>query len=529
MTTSKKQGDAPATTAAAPATLAFTTSDARIQELLELTQEIGDLSALASLAGWDQETALPPGATEIRGAQFATIEGLIHDRATAPRIGQLLAALVDEAPKSEFSDADRGLVRETKRSYDHATKLPKGLVQELARVRAGSFDAWRKARSQNDFASFAPWLIRMVALQREVADRFGYQETRYDALLDIYEPDLTVGKVDPLFARLRDVSVGMLRRIQASGHTVDDACLHGSFPVEQQMALCETVLRGIGFDFERGGIARSPHPFTSSFGAPFDVRVTVRPDEQFIQAALMAAVHEGGHAIYEQGSSPTLARTPIAGGASLGVHESQSRLWENAIGRSAPYWQGQFQAVRDAFPGQLASVEAATFARALNKVQPSLIRVEADEVTYNLHIIVRYELEKALINGDVAIESLPRLWNAKYQEYLGVTPESDTDGVLQDIHWSHGSFGYFPTYTLGNLYGAQIYATLRREFPDFDERLAKGDRLFALDWLREHMYVYGATYTPEELIERVTGEKPNPEYFARYLTAKFEHIYDLRG
>ena len=212
----------------------------------------------------------------------------------------------------------------------------------------------------------------------------------------------------------------------------------------------------------------------------------------------MAAVHEGGHAVYEQGISPTLARTPIAGGASLGAHESESRLWENAIGRSQPYWQGQFAAVREAFPQQFANVDAATFARALNKVQPSLIRIEADEVTYNLHIMVRYELEKALINGETAVESLPSLWNSKYKEYLEVAPTSDAEGVLQDIHWSHGSFGYFPTYTLGNLYGAQIYATLRRAFPDFDARLAAGDRGFILTWLREHMYAYGATFMPEE-------------------------------
>jgi carboxypeptidase Taq len=295
------------------------------------------------------------------------------------------------------------------------------------------------------------------------------------------------------------------------------------------MALCETILRGIGYDFDRGGIAQSPHPFTTSFGAPFDVRLTIRPDERFIQAALMAAVHEGGHGLYEQGFSPALARSPLAGAASLGAHESESRLWENAIGRSEPFWQAQFAAVREAFPAQFAGVDAATFARALNKVQPSLIRVEADEVTYNLHIIVRYELEKALINGELAIESLPRLWNSKYQEYLEVAPESDADGVLQDIHWSHGSFGYFPTYTLGNLYAAQIYAALRRAFPDFDARLARGDRRFALDWLRERMYLCGATYLPEELIERVTGERPNPEYFAEYLTSKFERVYDLKG
>jgi carboxypeptidase Taq len=240
----------------------------------------------------------------------------------------------------------------------------------------------------------------------------------------------------------------------------------------------------------------------------------------------MAAIHEGGHALYEQGSAQTLVRTPVAGGASMGAHESQSRLWENPIGRSLPYWQGQYPAVLEAFPRQFADVEIATFVRALNKVQPSLIRIEADEVTYNLHILIRFELEKALINGDVAIESLPGLWNAKYREYLGVEPTNDAEGVLQDVHWSSG-FGYFPTYTLGNLYAAQIFAALHRAFPNFDERLASGDTSFILSWLREKMYIFGAIYQPNELMVRVTGEPPNPEYFVRYLTNKFEAVYDL--
>jgi carboxypeptidase Taq len=282
----------------------------------------------------------------------------------------------------------------------------------------------------------------------------------------------------------------------------------------------------MGYDFSHGGIAVSPHPFTTSFGSPFDVRVTVHPDRHFIQASVMAAIHEGGHAVYEQGSAQSLARTPVAGGASMGMHESQSRLWENAIGRSEAYWQGQFAAIRQAFPEHFASVDTAAFACALNKVKPSLIRIEADEVTYNLHIMVRYELEKALINGDVAIETLPGLWNAKYREYLGVEPATDSEGVLQDVHWSSG-FGYFPSYTLGNLYGAQIYAALRRAFPNFDERLASGDTAFILDWLREKMYVFGAIYQPETLMEKVTGETPNPEFFVSYLTSKFKRIYRL--
>jgi carboxypeptidase Taq len=520
--------------------ITFTTSDERIAALLDTLHELADLGALGALAGWDQETALPLGAAEVRGGQLATLEGILHERAVSQRLGALIQELTDAmAPSADaaadgetdeatvYTDADHGLVRHARRDYERAVKLPTGLVQEIAKTQALSFAAWREARTNNDFATFAPLLGRMVTLQREVADRYGYKESRYDALLDIYEPGLTASRVDTLFKRVREISVAVLQRIQRSGHTVDTSCLNGEFPVDRQVALCEQVLRDMGYDFTRGLVAQSPHPFTSSFGSPFDVRVTIRPDVKFLQAAVMAAAHEGGHALYEQGSDPTLVRTPLAGGASLGAHESQSRLWENAIGRSEPYWQAQFAAVREAFPEQYTKVEPATFARALNAVAPSLIRVEADEVTYNLHVIIRFEMEKAIINGDVAIESLPRLWNEKYQEYLGITPPNDSDGVLQDVHWSHGGFGYFPTYTLGNLYAAQIYAALRGAFPDFDERLASGDRLFALEWLRGRMYRFGAIYEPEELIARVTGEKPNPDYFERYLNEKFTRVYDL--
>jgi len=505
----------------------FTSGDAGIAELLDYMHEIEDLKALGSLAEWDQNTEMPEGAGDVRGHQMATLQGVLHERWTTQRLGTLLNALSNVINRSDYTDADRGLVREAQRNYDRAKKLPRKLVEEMARVQAGSFEAWRRAREHNDFASFAPWLSRTVALQREVADHIGFIETRYDALLDPFEPGMTASKLDKLFAPVREVSATLLRRIEASGNTVDDSCLRGEFSEEQQLELSDVLLRGMGYDFSHGGIAVSPHPFTSSFGSPFDVRLTVHPDKHFIQSSVMAAIHEGGHAVYEQGSAPALARTPLAGGASMGAHESQSRLWENAIGRSDAYWRGQFASVRHAFPEQFASVDAATFARALNKVKPSLIRIEADEVTYNLHIIVRYELEKALMNGDVAIESLPGLWNAKYRQYLGVEPTTDTEGVLQDIHWSAG-FGYFPSYTLGNLYGAQIYSALRKNFSNFEERLASGDTAFILDWLRDKMYVFGAIYQPETLMVRVTGESPNPEFFVRYLTGKFEEIYQLR-
>jgi carboxypeptidase Taq len=507
-------------------TPSFTNGDTDITELLEYMHEIEDLKALGSLAEWDQNTEMPEGAGEVRGYQSATLQGVLHERWTNQHLGSLLNKLNAVINRSGNTDADRGLVREAQRNYDRSTKLPRKLVEEMARVQASSFEAWRRARENNDFASFAPWLSRTVALQRQVADYIGYAETRYDALLDLFEPGMTASKLDKLFAPVREVSTTLLKRIEASGTVVDDTCLQGDFSEEQQVGLSEVLLRGMGYDFSHGGIAVSPHPFTTSFGSPFDVRLTVHPDRHFIQSSVMAAIHEGGHAVYEQGSAPTLVRTPIAGGASMGAHESQSRLWENAIGRSEAYWQGQFAAVQRAFPEHFATVDAATFARALNRVKPSLIRIEADEVTYNLHIIVRYELEKAMINGDIAIESLPGLWNAKYREYLGIEPTSDSVGVLQDIHWSSG-FGYFPSYTLGNLYSAQIYSALRKHYSNFDERLAGGDTAFILEWLRKNMYAFGAIYQPDILMERVTGEPPDPTFFTRYLTSKFEAIYQL--
>ena len=312
----------------------FTYSDARINELLDLMHEIADLSALGSIAEWDQNTAMPAGATQVRGFQMATIKGVLHERWTSSRLGDLLGELRQKVQQAAFSDADRGLVREALRGYERATKLPRKLVEEIARVQAGSFDAWRRARENNDFASFAPWLSRTVALEREVADRLGFVETRYDALLDEYEPGMTTRKLDALFRPVRETSKRLLQRIEASGNVIDASCLEGEFPVAQQIVLSERVLRDMGYDFSRGQVAQSPHPFTTSFGSPFDVRLTVHPDEHYLQPSVMAAIHEGGHALYEQGSAPTLVRTPVAGGAPMGAHESQSRLWENSIGCS---------------------------------------------------------------------------------------------------------------------------------------------------------------------------------------------------
>ncbi|GER91394.1 carboxypeptidase M32 [Dictyobacter vulcani] len=513
-------------TLASKSTISFTTQNTYLNALLEYLHPIGDLEALLALASWDQQTAMPAEAGVMRMHQVAILESIIHERLTAQEMGTLLSNAEKAASQESFTDADRGLLRQTRRTYDHATKLPKSLVEEKARLRSESVDAWQKSRANNDFALFAPFLQRTIALKREVAERIGYTEFPYDALLDDFEPGLTTRKVEAMFQSVRAVSTSLLQRIQQSGQTIDASSLYGHFAPEQQHTLSDQLLRVIGYDFSRGQLARSQHPFTTDFGAPFDVRVTNRYDEQYLPMGIMAGMHEGGHGLYAQGISPALARTALANGASLGIHESQSRLWENAIGRSSAFWQAHYGLLQQAFPEHFKDIEQAIFVRALNTVKPSLIRVMADEVTYNLHILIRFELEKGLVNGEFAVESLPRLWNERYQQYLGITPPTETEGVLQDVHWT-SQFGYFPTYTLGNLYSAQILHTLQQTFPDFQEQLATGDTSFILTWLREHIHQYGVIYQPEELIQRATGEAPNPQYFVDYLTNKFESVYNL--
>jgi carboxypeptidase Taq len=516
-------------TTATPEALTFTRTDAELDELFERSQELSDLGNLLGLLGWDQQVKMPPQANQVRGPQLATLQALLHERQTSPRIGELLNALEPRVQGDSYTDADRGLVRLVRRNYDQATKIHATLVREVAEASSEAWGAWEQAKPANDFASFAPHLRKLVKLMRQVADHLGYQGAPYNALLDQYEPDMTLDTLNPILDRVREATVDLLRRIQASGRKIDTTCLHGAFDTAKQLDLCKALLQKMGYRFDAGRMDQSSHPFTGGGGSPFDVRLTVRVDPTYFPAALMAAAHEGGHALYEQGCNPALARTILAGGASMGLHESESRLWENYIGRSLPFWKHHFGLLRDAFPETFSRHTVEELVPALNEVKPSLIRVEADEVTYNLHIIIRFELEQGLINGDIDVADLPSLWNLKYQEYLGVTPTTDTAGVLQDIHWSGGSFGYFPTYTLGNLYAAQIYHTLRRAFPDYDQRLEAEGTGFILDWLREHMYAYGQVYAPGEVARKVTGEDLNPEHFVQYANAKFGALYGLNG
>jgi carboxypeptidase Taq len=502
----------------------FTRTDPHIDYILHQMQDIVNLHAISELLEWDQNTAMPQEASNIRAEQLATFEGVLHEHWCNPQIGKALDILTEKVDQDTFTASDRALVRETRRLYENRVKLPRTLIEAISREEARGFAAWRAAKENNDFALFAPSLTRIITLQRELADRRGYIETPYDALVRKHEPGFTTSRLEELFVHLRDQSISLLQKITSSHTMIDDSCLEGDFPIQQQIELCKSLLHVIGYNFLRGSLAQSPHPFFATLGCPYDIRVTIKPDQHFIHVALMGALHEGGHAVYEQGSSSKLAYTPIGGGASIGMHEAQARFWENIIGRSQAFWLGQFPRLLQAFPEQFRSVDPLHFIRALNKVQPSAIRVTADEISYNLHIIIRFELEKALIDGAISVESLPRLWQEKYQAYLGIMPPSDLEGILQDVHWT-GNFGYFPIYVIGNLYAVQIYATLRTIFPNFDDLLLAGDLSFLVNWLRHHIYEFGGIYTPQEIITRVTGQPLDSHYFIDYLNAKFHKIY----
>ncbi len=496
-----------------------------MEDLIERAQELADIGAASAVLAWDQETMMPAKAIASRAFQLATLQGIYHERLTHPATGDLVARLSD-APPSVLSATERAMVRELKRERDRAVKVPTELVKRVAEAASRGIEIWRHAREISDFGAFQPALSEMVELKKQVADCVGYEGTPYNALLDEYEPGLTQTQTAEVFAGLRVHTVRLLGDLQSSFRSHDRAILERRYDPDRQLSFTVDVLKSMGYDFQAGRQDLSTHPFTTSFH-PQDVRITTRVQERDGASALMGSIHEGGHALYEQGIALALARTPLGSGTSLGIHESQSRLWENFVGRSDPFWEYFYPQFKSAFPDALGDVERDDFLRALNVVSPSLIRVEADEVTYNLHIILRFEIESMLFGNDARVADLPDIWNTKMRDYLGIVPTTAADGVLQDIHWSFGALGYFPTYALGNLYAAQLYATLRKQFPDFDDRLRSGDLVFLREWLRDNIHQFGRTYTASELIVRVTGEPLNPTYLTTYLRTKYGELYGL--
>ncbi|MFN8474826.1 MAG: carboxypeptidase M32 [Anaerolineae bacterium] len=496
-------------------------------ELLEIAHTLSDIAAASAVLDWDQEVMMPPKGGEGRAHQVATLAAVHHEKLTAPRTGDLLARLTDAmAGDGDYSIVERAFVREMQRQFDQAVKVPPLLVRQLAEAASRGVEIWRQARANNDFATFAPALRHTYDLKRQLAENLGYTDSPYDPLLDQFEPGMTAAQVQRLFDPLRDQTRDLLARINAAPQ-VDISIIEGNWDVQKQWDFGIQVLRDMGYDFDAGRQDLSSHPFTTSFTAPFDVRVTTRVFPHLLTSGLFSTIHEGGHALYELGFDPALARTPLADSPGLAMHESQSRLWENYIGRGRPFWQHYFPILMGTFPDQLRADDFERFYLAVNRVEPSLIRVEADEVTYNLHVILRFELERALLEGNIQVEDLPEAWNAKMGEYIGATPPTDANGVMQDIHWPSGLVGYFPTYSLGNLIGAQLYYTLRDTYADFDDRLAAGDMGFILAWLRENVHRYGRIYSTNELVQRATGKPLDESYFARYLGEKYGPIYGL--
>lgn len=501
-------------------------SNATYEKLCKHIRETALLKSTQGLLEWDERTKMPPLAGPYRAEQMAYLSGLVHQRETAPELGEWLTELADGPIVAEPHSDMETVIREMKRTFDKKTKLPKSLVEELTRVSILGQQAWVEARPKNDFASFRPLLERMIDLKRQEADAIGYDTTPYDALLDDYEPGETAANVTRVLGNLRDQLVPLVARIADSGKTAPVTILKRHYPVDKQEEFGLRAANSIGFDFQAGRLDLTQHPFCSGSG-PFDVRLTTHYNDHFFNSGFYSILHEAGHGIYEQGLRKENYGLPTGEAISLGIHESQSRSFENLVGRSRAFWEHFYPPLQQTFPEALSEVSLDDFYFAVNDSRPSLIRIEADEATYNLHILIRFELEQALIVGDLRVVDLPRAWNEKYEHYLSVTPPNDADGCMQDVHWAAGLFGYFPTYSLGNLYASQFFEQARHDLGDLDSQFRKGEFKPLHDWLSENIYQHGQRYRANELVEKVTGKPLSHEPLMKHLEGKFSELYEL--
>lgn len=492
------------------------------QRLYALWGEIRDLEAAGDLLDWDQETQMPAGGVEARSKMAATLEALKHRGLTSPELSDVLDACAEAAPEGGVLAAQ---VRRARRAVDRAARVPESLALALAEARVTGAEAWRAAREAADFGAFAGELEHLVELRRRQAAAIDPEGNAYDVMLEAFEPGMTEAQLEPLFAGLREELMPLVRSMVDSGVTIDESAARGSFPEERQQSFGRALAAAIGFDFEAGRMDRSTHPFCIGFGRG-DVRMTWRAEEGDFRPAVFGILHESGHGLYEQGLPAGLQRQPAGEPVSLGVHESQSRLWENHVGRSRGFWRWALPRYRAAFPGAPA-VEVDELWPLLHTVKPSLIRVEADEATYNLHVLVRFELERALFAGRVEVRDLPAAWDDLYEELLGLSAPDAAQGVLQDIHWSQGMFGYFPTYTLGTMAAAQLFAAAGRDLGDLEAAFAAGEFSPLLEWLRQHVHLHGSRYEAAELIERATGKPLAPDDLLAYLRQTAEEVYGV--
>lgn len=498
-------------------------AEQQLQDLKNRLAEIFDITRAAAVLEWDQQTYMPPGGAENRGQQMATLRQIAHEKFVSDQIGRLLDDLQPYADQLDPDSYEARLVKVARRQFDRETRVSSAWVSEYAMTTTVAYSVWGKARAENDFASFQPHLEHMLTLAHQFAEFFTPYQHVYDPLVDVLEPGMKTADLKAIFEALRPQQTELIRQI-ASRPQVEDTFLHQAFDEQKQWNLGVELITKMGFDWQRSRQDKTLHPFSTSFGWG-DVRITTRVFPDNLGPALFGTLHEAGHAMYTMGSDQSLDRSPLFGGVSAGVHESQSRMWENLVGRSYPFWQHFYPRLQEIFPSQLGNVNLDTFYKGINKVQLSFIRVEADEATYNLHIMLRMELEIALIENQLQVKDLPEAWRARFQEYLGVTPPDDRQGVLQDVHWSSGLIGYFPGYALGNLMSAQLWEKINLDIPDLADQIRRGEFSTWLGWLRENVHRHGAKFEPQELIQLITGSKINPAPYMRYLTQKFSAIY----
>jgi carboxypeptidase Taq len=497
----------------------------KIDQLKKILNEVSDLSAAASVLSWDQQTYMPEGGAEDRGDALATLSSLAHTRFTSKEVGQLLDELTTGIDQLNPDSDEARLIKVTRHNYEKNTRVPSEKVAEFARVTTVAQSVWARARAENNYVLFMPHLQKIIELRREYAGLFAPYEHIYDPLLDDYEPGLKTADVQKIFDILRPQQVALIKAIQERPQVNDDF-MHKSLDEEKQWHFGVDVITRFGYDWKRGRQDRSAHPFTIAFGTG-DVRITTRFDSEHGGSALFSTMHEAGHAMYEQGINRAYRRTPLTGGASMAIHESQSRLWENLVGRSLHFWKYFYPKFQQTFPEVFGNIDLMTFYRGINRVKPSFIRTQADEATYNLHIMLRLELEIALMEGKLDVKDLPEAWNLRMHDYLGVTPPNNKNGVLQDVHWAGGMIGYFPTYALGNLVSVQLWECIRRDIPNLDEQLERGEFNALLTWLRQNVHGFGSKYEPQELVQKITGSKIDPQPYLKYLQSKYAEIYQL--
>lgn len=486
----------------------------------ETTQKAADLNNASAVLGWDQEVYMPSKGFEVRGRQLATLASLAHEMLTSEAYGNQLQEL---AGRGDLADDEKRNVALSLEDYNKNKKLSAAFVEAITQQTSASYNAWIQSRKENKFSIYAPELDKMIQLKKQQASMYGYESNPYDALLDEYEKGASVALLDRVFGDVKQQLPVLLDKIKAE-QQVDDSFFLRNYPKQAQWDFSMDVLRAMGYDFEAGRQDISEHPFTTSF-APTDVRVTTRVDENNYSSLLWSSIHEGGHALYEQGLPIEQYGLPLGAAASLGIHESQSRMWENNVGRGKQFWHHFYPALQQYFPQQLNDISVEAFYKGMNKVEPSLIRTEADEVTYHFHVMIRYEIEKGLMNGDLFTEDLPEAWNGLYNKYLGISAQDDKTGVLQDVHWAHGSFGYFPTYSLGSFYAAQFYQQAVKEMPTLADDIANGRLLGLREWLRGKVHQYGRRYTSEELCQQITGGRLDFKVFMQYAHEKYAGIY----